>query len=323
MFGLKPLDRVNIDSILLQYPYRYYVFGSRAKGAQKERSDLDLCIVGDVSFELFARIKTQLDESPLSCKVDIVAWNRISDEFKKHIKNDLVTYIPDPLLGAHMVDLSHPLTSDIPTWDGGCGFVLQSLYVPEMLFDVQKITMNAGVGTHMDAPSHTVREGQDVAHFPLSNCYTYCHVVDLSQEVTQDTVITREMLLSYEQEYGIFAEKSWVFIMTGWGKKWQDSHTYRNPDQQGIMRFPILDSKASELLILRNIAGMGIDTLSPDRDGGDFLVHKMLLSAGIFIIENLAYVPQLPAYGYCLVTSLPIVGGSESPVRVLFMYRQM
>ena len=88
------------------------------------------------------------------------------------------------------------------------------------------------------------------------------------------------------------------------------------------MRFPTLGCDAAEYLIEKNIRGLGIDTLSPDSPHGDFPVHTLLLTAGIYIVENIKYVSDLPAAaGFLQIVPLAIVGGTESPVRAFFFYR--
>jgi kynurenine formamidase len=58
-----------------------------------------------------------------------------------------------------LIDLTHELDSAIPTWNGGCGFnhdvhVDYSDCQGEDKFRFMKVKMHAGIGTHMDAPSH-------------------------------------------------------------------------------------------------------------------------------------------------------------------------
>ena len=54
-----------------------------------------------------------------------------------------------------VVDLTHPLCSSVPTWNGSCGFCLETKKDYDQVFRVEEMKMHAGVGTHMDAPSFT------------------------------------------------------------------------------------------------------------------------------------------------------------------------
>lgn len=50
----------------------------------------------------------------------------------------------------------------------------------------------------------------------------------------------------------------------------------------------------------------------------EFTVHKLILGAGKYIIENIADCSQLPARGsYAVALPLRIDGGTESPMRII------
>ena len=79
-----------VQEILRKYPYKFYVFGSRARGGAKKFSDLDICFFDDIPLTELLRIEEAFEESDLPYKVDLISWNSMSDEFKEIIKNDLV-----------------------------------------------------------------------------------------------------------------------------------------------------------------------------------------------------------------------------------------
>ena len=64
-----------------------WIFGSRYKGTHKPYSDLDLVIVDKekISFKELGKIQDAFEESELNFKVDVLDWNRLSDEFKEII----------------------------------------------------------------------------------------------------------------------------------------------------------------------------------------------------------------------------------------------
>ena len=87
---LTPHDEKIVHAIISQYPYTFYVYGSRATGKAKKFSDLDLCIAEDVHISTIGNLLEQFDNSNLSIKVDIVCWNKLTPDFQKQISNDLV-----------------------------------------------------------------------------------------------------------------------------------------------------------------------------------------------------------------------------------------
>lgn len=71
-----------------------------------------------------------------------------------------------------LIDLTHTIESDIPAWNGECGFE-QHIHIDyetcegDTKFRVMKIQMNAGIGTHMDAPSHCIAGGTCIHNFEI------------------------------------------------------------------------------------------------------------------------------------------------------------
>ena len=71
--------------------------------------------------------------------------------------------------------------------------------------------------------------------------------------------------------------------------------------------------------VSRRVAGVGVDTASIDAGSSkDFIVHKILLSNGIYGIENInTHLGELPPRGSTLfVMPMKIGGGSGAPARV-------
>jgi predicted nucleotidyltransferase len=90
MLFMEPKHLTIVQNILSKYPYSFYAFGSRARGNPKILSDLDLCFFDNISANVLAHIDEDFEESDLPYKVDIVDWNKCSDDFRAIIKKDLV-----------------------------------------------------------------------------------------------------------------------------------------------------------------------------------------------------------------------------------------
>ena len=76
--------------------------------------------------------------------------------------------------------------------------------------------------------------------------------------------------------------------------------------------------EAVERLIERNISGIGCDTMSVDYGASeDFAVHHLALGAGLYHLENLSDLSELPEKGaFLVVAPIKLEGGSGGPVRV-------
>lgn len=82
MIHLSDNDKRILFDILGNRRSKFYAFGSRVKGTQKQFSDLDLVYLEKIPELEIANIKEQLADSNISIKVDIVNYNDCSEGFK-------------------------------------------------------------------------------------------------------------------------------------------------------------------------------------------------------------------------------------------------
>ena len=216
-----------------------------------------------------------------------------------------------------IVDLTHTVSSGIPTWEDGCGFLLQTIQdYQDVGFRIQRLEMVAGIGTHMDAPSHRIAGGTTVDTISLSDMMAPCVVIDVSNKVHERYKVSVEDVLEFEEKHGKVPTSSFVIIRTGWDEFWDSPEKYRNN-----LVFPSISVDAAMELLRRDICGLGIDTLSPDRLEDGFGVHAALLGAGKYIVENVANSRLLPPTGgYTLCAPIKIQGGTEAPVRLIGLF---
>ncbi|MDP1607818.1 MAG: cyclase family protein [Chlamydiales bacterium] len=226
------------------------------------------------------------------------------------------------MLFKHYIDLTHPLSPNVPTWNGSCGFCLEIKKDYSDMFRVQQIKMHAGVGTHMDAASHRFQGGKSIADIPLKQLlFTPIHVIDVSQKAHADYEISVSDMEEYEKTYGSIPENALVIGFTGWHRFWQDPKKYRNVDSRGQMHFPAFSADAAKYLVSRNIAGIAIDTLSPDCLDTTYPVHHHLLANNKYIIENIADCSLLPPQGsYGIALPLRAEEATESPIRLVAVF---
>ena len=81
-----------VQKILQKYPYKFYVFGSRATGSAKKTSDLDLAIKEPIPTLELGKIYEDFDQSNLPYLVDIVDLTKVSQDFVKMIQDDLIEF---------------------------------------------------------------------------------------------------------------------------------------------------------------------------------------------------------------------------------------
>lgn len=217
-----------------------------------------------------------------------------------------------------LIDLTHTLESSTPAWDDGCGFRhdMQIDYADckdGVKFRVMGISMNAGIGTHIDAPSHCIEDGKYIHEYDVNDLCMPCVVIDVTDKCHPLYSVTLEDISDFESKFGSIAKGSCVLIKTGWSKYWSDPEKYRN---QHV--FPSISPEVATLLLERGVSALGIDTLSPDRPQDGFNVHQIFLSAGKILIENVANLNSMPTVGgFIMALPIKIKDGTEAPVRLI------
>ncbi len=218
----------------------------------------------------------------------------------------------------NLIDLTHSLSNEIPHWENGCGFEnkIHSDYTDnktQVSMRVHHIKMSAGIGTHMDAPKHFFADGKTIEEISLNQLLAPCIVINLSKNIDEKYQLTANDVKEFERNYGKINKNSFVIVYTGWGRYWSTPDKYRNN-----LVFPTISREAAEILLDRDIAGLGIDTLSPDCKDSGFPVHKLILGAGKYLIENIANAHQLlPTGSFSLALPIKIKDGTEAPIRLI------
>jgi len=220
------------------------------------------------------------------------------------------------------IDLTHTLDENIPVWPNSQRFGRNiTKDYAQSGYRVEHYNFAAGTGTHMDAPSHFAKGGYTISDFQLSELIVPACVLDIAKQVSEnsDYIITADDLLTWEKQHDSIPAGSLFLAYTGWAKYWPDEQKYRNQDKNGEQHFPGFGKTAAELLIERNIVGIGIDTLSLD-PGMDktFATHFTMLPNNKYQLENLTNLDQLPATGATIfVMPVKIKNAPEAPARVI------
>ncbi|NGX40160.1 MAG: Kynurenine formamidase [Chlamydiae bacterium] len=215
-----------------------------------------------------------------------------------------------------LVDLTHTLDKEIPTWTRECGFQSEILVDYENGVRVFEYKCFASAGTHIDAPSHFIPNGRDVDQLTLEELCSPICVIDMSEELHPNAQVRLGDFEQYEKTHGKIPKDSVVIAHTGWSRYWKTPEKYWGTEKHPV--FPTLSEEVGDLLIDRDVAGIGIDTFSPDPFGSDFPLHMCLLGADKFIVENLTNLEKLPKKGaFLMALPLKIAGGSESPLRAI------
>jgi kynurenine formamidase len=221
-----------------------------------------------------------------------------------------------------VVDMTYAISDKLPMWPGDeRAFEAKTVATPEKDgYFTRGFWMLEHFGTHMDAPAHFPPGKLTLDQLPVSHFFGPAEVIDVREEVAKDTDyrLTAARVEKWEAAHGRVPTGAIVLLRTGWDSRWPDQARYRNSDAQGSMHFPGFSADSAKLLISRGAVGLGVDTLSVDYGPSkDYEVHRTGLPAGLFNLENVANLGDLPATGaFLIVAPIKLEGGSGGAVRI-------
>src|SRR5437870_8780274 len=221
-----------------------------------------------------------------------------------------------------VLDLSYAISDKLVPWPGDERFFEAKVNatIEKNGYFTRSFWMLEHYGTHLDAPAHFPPGKATVDQIPAKQLMGPAVVLDVRTEGAKDAdfQLPAASVEEWEKRHGRIPEGAIVLLRTGWASRWPDAQRYRNQDAQGKMHFPGFSSGAAKLLIERKVSGLGCDTMSIDYGASeDFAVHHLALGAGLYHLENLADLSEMPEHGAFLIAApIKLEGGSGGPVRV-------
>jgi len=221
-----------------------------------------------------------------------------------------------------VLDLSYTINDKLVPWPGDEKFFEAKVNatIEKNGYFTRSFWMLEHYGTHLDAPAHFPPGKATVDQIPAKQLMGPAVVLDVRAEGAKDAdfQLPYASVEEWEKRHGRIPEGAIVLLRTGWATRWPDARRYRNQDAQGKMHFPGFSLGAAKLLIERKVSGLGCDTMSIDYGASeDFAVHHLALGAGLYHLENLADLSEMPESGAFLIAApIKLEGGSGGPVRV-------
>lgn len=208
-------------------------------------------------------------------------------------------------LARSFVDLSHEIEDGMPVFPG-----LPTPYIGAHLdhdqskenyqdaeFFLGKVDMPTNVGTYIDAPFHRFRDREDLSQIPLDG------IVGL-KGVLIDATDGDLRELHPELPAGDLV-KTAVLIHTGWDSHW-GTDAYFGPA-------PYLAEAFATELVDRGVGLVGIDSWNvDDTTTRRRPIHTHLLEAGIYIVEHLCHLDELPSREFRFFAPVIAVRGGAS-----------
>lgn len=224
--------------------------------------------------------------------------------------------------GFRLIDLTDALGPDTILWPGAPALeIVDAVTHDRDGYHARIISTFEHAGTHFDAPEHFVPGGKDIADISIDELVVPAVVIDLTAKAATDANAVVEVadIEAFEAQNGTIPAGSAVLLNSGWAHRKDSALSYAGSESTADLQFPGFGIQAAQLLVSRGVVGLGVDTLGIDPGNKpDFPVHRDVTHpAGVWHLENLIHVDELPRTGSVIAVAVPrIVGGTGFPTRV-------
>jgi len=160
------------------------------------------------------------------------------------------------------------------------------------------IHMGIHTGTHLDAPRHGIIDGKTIDKMPLSDAIGPARVI----EINDMEAVRAEALKQYQFKRG----ERVLFKTQNSARCWKTDAF--------VADFVYIATDAAQILADAEVRLVGIDYLSV---GGPPETHKILLYAGVWLLEGLDLSAVIPGNYNLVCLPLRLIGVEGSPVRAV------
>lgn len=170
--------------------------------------------------------------------------------------------------------------------------------------NVSRVTMGVHTGTHVDAPLHFLADGTDVTALPLEVLTGPAYVIHMPGDVA---AITAEVL----ERQPLPANATRLLFQTRNSDLWARGATQFQQD------FVAMTEDGARWVVEHGVRLVGVDYLSVGRYHAGAETHRILLRAGVVVIEGLDLSHIMPGRYDLFCLPLKLVGAEGAPARVI------
>lgn len=201
-------------------------------------------------------------------------------------------------------DLSVNISEELVTFPGDPQYKSENISSLEegSHFHLSEIHLSNHTGTHIDFPSHVIKNGKTSNDFPLASLIGRGLIIEVP---SSELSITKDFI----KKQPILANDV-VFFKTSNSKLSKNAKFTNN--------YVYIEPEAAEELLKKKVKIVGIDYMSVDKyEYEDLPVHKLLLSNDVLIVEGLE-LNDMPV-GRCEIYIMPLKINKMDglPVRVM------
>jgi arylformamidase len=204
-------------------------------------------------------------------------------------------------------DVTLPISESLTVWPGDPPVqITQPLHLDRGdPYTVSRLNISAHTGTHIDAPIHFFRTGRSVEALDLQTLIGQALVV----ENTVAAVLSAETL----ELLAIPPGTQRVLFRTG------NSVRQAQGDTGFCEDFVAVAPDGARWLVEHGLRLVGIDYLSVGGFSDPSTTHRILLEAGVIIVEGLNLQGVRPGVYQMMCLPLKIAGGDGAPARVVLI----
>lgn len=201
---------------------------------------------------------------------------------------------------SRLIDLSHEISSQMPVYPGDEPTnLVQTRWLEQHHHNNHRLVISMHSGTHIDSPMHLLPSDVYVSERPLEPFIGCGCLLDVRD---QPVIRWRP---AYEQQIPLGAA---VLLYTGYDQHYGRDAYYTD--------HPLVEPAFCDGLLQRQIKLLGMDLPSPDQP--PFPVHKRLLAAGVYVLENLTNLGQLLGGSSFELIAFPLkLRADSSPTRAV------
>jgi arylformamidase len=200
---------------------------------------------------------------------------------------------------AEWIDISVPIYTGMVHWPDDPSIEIETITHVERgdVCTVSALKLGAHTGTHIDAPKHFLAGGSGTHQVPLHSLIGHARVIEIKDP---DAIKEAEL-----RQHNLVPSERLLF------KTLNSQRCWNSP--QFVSQFIAISEDAASYLAEQKIMTVGIDYLSV----GNPEVHRILLGAGIVIVEGLNLAEVSPGQYELVCLPLKILGGDGAPARAL------
>jgi arylformamidase len=214
-------------------------------------------------------------------------------------------------------DLTLPLRPGMPVEPGDPPVEFERVRSHETDgFEVAEFRIGSHAGTHVDAPRHFFAEGATLDQYPIDRFVGAGVVLDCRRE-SVEAAGAHEAARPYEAIGGVRSAGKPALIDAQVLTECLSLHPLP-PGGFALLwtEGALLTLEAAQLLVAAGAGLVGTDGPSLDKD--PYPVHRLLLGAGMLLVENLYRLDRLgPGPVTCAFLPLAVIGTDGAPVRAV------